>query len=72
MGREFDALSKRNTTAYTFRLETLTLDFFLRYSIDERFTNFLKNLIKKLVNSSRVFDEFLSMIKSSLDGTEFR
>ena len=42
MGREFDALSKRNTTAYTFRLETLTLDFFLRYSIDERFTKFIE------------------------------
>jgi len=42
MGRELDAFSKRNTTAYTFRLETLTLDFFLRYSIDERFTKFIE------------------------------
>ena len=42
MGREFDALSQRSTTAYTFRLETLTLDFFLRYSIDERFAKFIE------------------------------
>ena len=55
MGREFDALSKRNTTAYTFRLETLTLDFFLRYSIDERFTKFIEKYDLKNRENLRVF-----------------